>query len=45
LGVNPSISLGYLMVGAVLLACRQLEREPAADREIGAHGARPALAE
>jgi AGZA family xanthine/uracil permease-like MFS transporter len=44
-GVTPSISLGYLMVGAVLLACGYLEREPAEDRLADAPGAQPAPAE
>ena len=44
-GVTPSISLGYLMVGAVLLACRQLAREPAEEFAGAAHGSQPAAAE
>jgi AGZA family xanthine/uracil permease-like MFS transporter len=44
LGVTPSISLGYLMVGGVLLFCGQLAREPMAEASLG-HGSQAAPAE
>ncbi len=44
-GVTPSISLGYLMVSAVLLAYGHLAREAAEDRVAGTAGSQPVPAE
>jgi AGZA family xanthine/uracil permease-like MFS transporter len=45
LGVTPSISLGYLMIAAVLYGCARLETAPAEKTAPAPSGAHPAPAE